>query len=255
MKINGNVVFNKNIGDGLFRMKIDAGKSINTKPGQFINILVSESYTPLLRKPISVYDAYDRFVEIVYKVAGDGTRLLSQKKQGENIDLIGPLGNSYLDFQSQIPDNRCRIILIGGGTGAASVHFLAGCLKNYGIPFTFIQGARCKTQMVAPAEFKKLGCLFTTDDGTLGKKGYVSGLLKEKLTDNTVIYTCGPKPMLRAIRDVAKTKKNVKVFASFEEYMGCGIGACLSCVIETNEGVNKRVCKDGTVFDLDEVAF
>jgi len=107
--------------------------------------------------------------------------------------------------------------------------------------------------MVAAAEFKKLGCLFTTDDGTLGKKGFVSDLLKEKLQDNAVIFTCGPRPCSGQSKTVAATKANVKVFASFEEYMGCGIGACLSCVIETNEGVNKRVCKDGTIFDLDEV--
>ena len=256
MRIKAKVVSNTQIGTDIWRIKLDAGKSIKAKPGQFINILISETYQPLLRRPFSIYDAYGKYVDVVYKVIGDGTRLLTQKKKDEVLDFIGPLGNSYLEQTVLGPKNKSQIVLIGGGTGAASVFFLAKYLKSKKIKYTFIQGARCKDQMVAPAEFKKLSCAFATDDGSMGKKGFVSEVLKDVLKDNAVIFTCGPKPMFKAIKAVADTKKLVKVFASFEEYMGCGIGACVSCVIEIKMGDTneyKRVCKDGTIFELNDV--
>ena len=181
---------------------------------------------------------------------------MTQKKKGDALDFIGPLGNTYVDLLAKT--DKSQIILIGGGTGAASVFFLAKYLKSKKIKFNFIQGARCKDQMVAPAEFKKFGCLFASDDGSLGTKGFVSDVLSKILNDNSIIFTCGPKPMFKAIKDVAGKKSGVKVFASFEEYMGCGIGACVSCVLEIKTGDSseyKRVCKDGTIFDLNGVVF
>lgn len=280
--MNAKVVSNDRIGEGLYRMKLDAGKKISVRPGQFINVLVSESYTPLLRRPFSIFDSDGRYVEIVYKVLGDATKILSEKKSGDILDFLGPLGRSYLEFDSglRIPDSG--IIIIGGGTGAASTYFLAKELRQKKIKFTFIQGARNKSQMIAPEEFKKLGCIFTTDDGSMGTKGFVTDVLSDVLEDaqssklkargsskpktrnpkpkdkNFTVFACGPKPMFRAIKEVADKKGNVEVFASFEEYMGCGIGACLSCVIEVKKGdytEYKRVCKDGTIFNLEDVIF
>jgi dihydroorotate dehydrogenase electron transfer subunit len=255
MRIKSKIVSNTKIGSDLWRLKLDAGKSIKARPGQFINLLISESYQPLLRRPFSIYDAYGKYVEIVYKVIGCGTRLLSEKKKGDVLDFMGPLGNSYLDHMT---GSKSPIVLIGGGTGAASVFFLAKYLKSKKIKFTFIQGAKCRDQMVARAEFKKLGCAFATDDGSMGNKGFASDVLKDVLKDDSIIFTCGPKPMFKAIKAVADTKNFVKVFASFEEYMGCGIGACVSCVLEIKTGDTteyKRVCKDGTIFDLNDVEF
>jgi dihydroorotate dehydrogenase electron transfer subunit len=255
-EMNAKVVSNEKIGESLYRMKLDAGKKMSAKPGQFVNVLVSDSYQPLLRRPFSIYDADGKSLSIVYKVIGDATKILSRKKPGDILDIIGPLGNTYPEPQKG--KQKQDLILIGGGTGAASIYFLAKTLKKKKVKFTLIQGARNKQQIVAPAEFKKLGCEFSTDDGSLGKKGFVSDLLQAMLKENTVIYTCGPKPMFKAIEAAADKKKNVKVFASFEEYMGCGIGACLSCVIEFKRGdysEYKRVCKDGTVFNLEDVIF
>ena len=143
-----------------------------------------------------------------------------------------------------------------------------------------MQGARNKAQLVAPAEFKKLGCVFTTDDGSFGRRGFVTDVLAEGIeggglkaegkTGNkskiqnlkskmeVIVFACGPKPMFKSIKAVCDKKKNVKVFASFEEYMGCGIGACLSCVVEARRGDYSgymRVCKDGPVFNLADVIF
>lgn len=279
MQIDAKVVSNENIGGNLFRLKLDCGRAVKALPGQFINILVSEFYTPLLRRPFSIYEAEKKTLTIVYKVLGDATRILSEKKPGDELNFLGPLGNPY-----PIPergDRNSELIIIGGGTGAASTYFLAKYLKQKKVKFKFIQGARSKSQMVASAEFKKLGCVFTTDDGSLGRKGFVTDVLEEWVEGGGrkaegkpqhasrstlrapqdmkfTVFACGPKPMFKAIREVAEKKPNVKVFASFEEYMGCGIGACLSCVVELKKGdytEYKRVCKDGTVFDLSDVVF
>ena len=253
MRIKSKVVSNTKIGSDLWRLKLNTGKNIKAKPGQFINILITKTYQPLLRRPFSIFNAYDEYVEIVYKVIGEGTRLLTEKKKNDVVDFIGPLGNSYIE---QIKPNA-NLILIGGGTGAASVYFLAQYLKANKIKFTIIQGAKNKSQMLAPIEFKKINCLFATDDGSMGKKGFVSNLLNDILKEDTIIFTCGPKPMFKAIKIIADKKNMVKVFASFEEYMGCGIGACVSCVVEIRKGnanEYQRVCKDGTIFDLNNVA-
>lgn len=258
MRYIGKVMKNKEIADNIWRMDIATGRIFKSLPGQFINVLVNGAYEPFLRKPFSICNATNNSLTIIYKVIGKGTKAMTVKKKGDRLDFIGPLGVSYLDFYSGPAAQRSKLFLIGGGTGAASVFYLAKYFRSKKIKFTFIQGARCKAQMVAASEFKKLGCLFATDDGTLGKKGFVSDLLKDRLEDNSIIFACGPKPMFRAIKAAADEKKNIKVFASFEEYMGCGIGACLSCAIEIKTAGGseyKRVCKDGTVFDLEDVVF
>lgn len=252
---------NKRIGKGLYRLALAAPKGFKAEPGQFVNVLVSETYEPLLRRPFSIFDFTPKGIEIVYKVIGKGTELLSQKKAGEKLNIIGPLGNGYpisgLATKKLSTVNRQpSTVLIGGGTGAASVYFLAKTLKAKRIPFTLIQGARKKELLLAVKEYKSMKALFASEDGSIGKKGFVTDILKNVLNDNAVIFTCGPKPMFRAIQDTARAKKNVKIYASFEEYMGCGIGACLSCVIPVKKGEDfeyKRVCKEGTVFNLSEV--
>jgi dihydroorotate dehydrogenase electron transfer subunit len=270
MNYTGKVKTNIEIAENIWKMDISTGKVFRSLPGQFINVLVNDSYEPFLRRPFSIFDAAKNSVTIVYKVLGQGTKALTEKAPGDKLDFIGPLGKSYVE--SYIPNHKSQIIIIGGGTGAASTYYLAKYLRSKKIKFTFIQGARCKPQMVAIPVFRKLGCIFATDDGSLGRKGFVSGLLEEVLASQIpnhksqtkkseirnpkyeiVVFACGPKPMFRAIKAVTDKNDKVKVFASFEEYMGCGIGACLSCVVEMKNGEYKRVCKDGTIFDLDEV--
>lgn len=250
------VIFNKKTGSGLFHMRAGLEKKTGTAPGQFINILVSEGYEPLLRRPFSVFNASPYSVEIVYKVVGKGTKLLSKKKKGAPLDFTGPLGNSYLDFLDEADGKK--IILVGGGTGAASVYFLAKELKKNKADFSVIQGAACGSELVCPEKFGKLGCLFATEDGSRGKKGMVTDVLKKKPVKNSVVFACGPAPMLKAVRKVCAAE--IKVYGSLEAYMGCGMGACLSCVIPVKAGKGsgfeyKRVCADGPVFDLEKVIF
>jgi dihydroorotate dehydrogenase electron transfer subunit len=252
------VVYNKKIGSGLYHMKLRADRALKCLPAQFINIRVSDTIQPLLRRPISIFDAAGRFVEVVYKVIGEGTTCLSRKKAGDRLDFIGPQGNSYLgtDEHSTIDIRYSNIILIGGGTGAASVHFLAQYLKKEKIKFKLIQGARCKEYLIYEKKFRELSAMFATEDGSCGTKGFVTDTLGTVLKDDSIIFACGPEPMIKAIKKTAAGFDNVKFFASFEAYMGCGIGACISCVIPVGTEDNfeyKRVCKDGTVFDVNDV--
>lgn len=232
-------------------------------PGQFVNIEVCRDIVPLLRRPFSVFDFKKGSLDIVYKVMGTGTSKLAERKPGEKISFIGPLGNYYSgvfqwDLSDWVKEMGKNIILAGGGTGAASVHFFASELNKQKTDFTAIQGAASKKDIVAADTFRKFKTKFSTVDGSLGRKGLVTDLLTEVLKDNTVVFACGPKGMLKAIYDVSLKRKNVQVYGSFEEYMGCGIGACVSCVIEVKSGAGaeyKRVCKDGTVFDLKDIVW
>jgi len=245
------VVFNKEIAKEIWHIKLKAEKAVKILPAQFINVRVTEGTVPLLRRPFSVYANFGRDIELVYRVIGTGTKELAAKKPGDIVDFIGPLGNTYPKH-----DKKGKIIVIGGGTGSASVHFLALALKKAKQKFTLIQGARTKDMIVDKTGFKKLGSVFTTEDGSLGIKGFVTNALKKVLNDNDTIYACGPEPMIKAIKSAAADKQRVKCYASFEAYMGCGIGACVSCVIPVGKQEDfeyKRVCKDGTVFDVSEV--
>ena len=261
MKQTGKVISNKPIGGGNYLLRMKVRQGFKCLPGQFINVEVCTDVVPLLRRPFSVFDSVKGRVDIVYKAIGAGTAKLAQRKPGEAISFIGPLGNSYTgvfpwDLSDWVKEMGKSVILIGGGTGAASVHFLASVLHGKKISFSAIQGAASKKDLVAPASFRKFGARFTTVDGSAGKKGLVTDVLKQMIADNAVIFACGPKPMLKAVYEESLKKKNVSVFGSFEEYMGCGIGACVSCVIEVKAGdasEYKRVCKDGTVFDLKDI--
>jgi len=218
-------------------------------PGQFVNIKTTEGLQPLLRRPLSIYRAKGVNIEILYEVVGKGTQLLSQKKSGEILDIIGPLGNGFNLRVTKLP------VLVAGGIGVAPLLFLAERLVA-SKPLVLI-GARTKDHILCEKELKKLGCSvkIATDDGSRGYKGKVTELLKHLLpTINyklSTIYACGPKPMLRTIAEISKSRK-IPAQISMEEHMACGIGACLGCVIKTKEGY-KRVCKEGPVFDVKEV--
>jgi len=230
----------------------------NSQPGQFLNIKIDEDI--FLRRPFSIHRVRANNLEILYEVVGKGTEILSQKKKGEYLDVIGPLGKGFnysiLNTQYSIP------ILVAGGIGVAPLTFLAQKLKEIPnsksqIPIVLI-GARNKNKILCAEEFKRLGfeLKIATDDGSIGFKGNVSDLLKHLLNTSyslltTIIYACGPYPMLKEIAKIAKDYK-IQAEVSLERHFACGIGICLGCVIETKQG-QKRVCKDGPVFKTEEI--
>jgi dihydroorotate dehydrogenase electron transfer subunit len=231
-------------------------------PGQFVNIKVSEALEPLLRRPLSIHRIrvqrreFREQIEILYEVVGKGTQILSQRKPGEYLDVIGPLGKGFdLHRQTGKQANR-QTIIVAGGMGVAPLLFLAEKLKSQA---TVLIGTKTKNQILCEKEFKDLGCIvkIATDDGSRGFKGKVTELLKYLLRTKNyelrTIYACGPRPMLKEISRISR-EYNIPAQICLEEHMACGIGACLGCAVKTREGY-QRVCKEGPVFYTDEMLF
>lgn len=220
------------------------------KPGQFINVYPNNG-AHLLPRPISICEIKDDLLRIVYRVVGEGTKEFSKMKAGDKLEIQGPLGNGY-DIQA--PYAAKKAILFGGGIGIPPMLELAkrlNCEKNIVLGY--------KDALFLHDEFNPYGTvIIATEDGSAGVKGNVLDAIKQHCIQAEVIYACGPLPMLRAIKAYA-IEHHMDCFVSLEEKMACGIGACLACVCnstqidEHSKVNNKRVCKEGPVFDAMEV--
>lgn len=221
--------------------------SETAKPGQFVHIAVSEH---TLRRPISIAETNraDNTFTILFKIVGSGTERLANYKVGEYLDLLGPNGSGFpID---QIKENE-TILLIGGGIGVPPIHFLATELKKLNVNVHVILGFQSQDYMFYEAEFSKLSEItVVTDDGSYGKKGFVTDYVHD-IDSVDRYFACGPLAMLKA---VANELEGIEGYLSFEERMGCGIGACYACVIPTNTPDKyKKICQDGPVFAANEV--
>lgn len=237
----------KELAKNIFDFTVIAPEIVSeTKPGQFLHVLCGGK--TFLRRPISICDAYDDKLRFIFEVKGEGTTELAKYEPGDMIDIMGPLGNAFIAKQLENP------VVIGGGIGVFPLYALCKQLEN---PKVFL-GFRSADRVVLEEEFSKIAdTTVATDDGSYGYNGYAVELLKKHITENKcgVIYSCGPTPMLRAVKQIAE-ENGIKCRLSLEQRMGCGIGACLVCSCESIfEGAYKykRVCKDGPVFWSDEV--
>ncbi|HCK24624.1 MAG TPA: dihydroorotate dehydrogenase electron transfer subunit [Bacteroides graminisolvens] len=216
-------------------------------PGQFAELEVEGSSKTFLRRPISInfIDKDNNEVWFLIQLVGDGTRHLAAVKRGQTINVILPLGNSFT-----MPENASeRLLLVGGGVGTAPMLFLGEQLSKKGFTPNFLLGARSQNDLLQLDEFTQYGNVFTTtEDGSMGEKGYVTqhSLLSTQTFNK--IYTCGPKPMMMAVAKYAKTN-NIECEVSLENTMACGFGVCLCCVENTTEG-HICVCKEGPVFNI-----
>jgi dihydroorotate dehydrogenase electron transfer subunit len=230
-------------------------------PGQFLHMRIEDSCDPLLRRPFSIHDFNpagkkgEGVIKIFYEVVGKGTALLSQKQSSSVVDVLGPCGHG---FDLLKIEKAKKIYIVAGGMGMAPLYFLAKTLVHKK-PVVLL-GARTKDQLFAEPELKKLklDVSISTEDGSEGTKGKItdvlSDLLKKDKTDgSTTICACGPKSMLAVVSELGR-RYNIGVFVSMEEFMGCGLGACLGCVIRTVNGY-KRICHDGPVFDSKELVW
>lgn len=221
----------------------------DTKPGQFAELRIDGTPTVMLRRPISVhsFDTAKNEVGFLVQLVGDGTRWLGSLKVGDKVNTIMPLGNGFA-----LPENGGkRYLLVGGGVGSAPLYYLAQELKVRGCDFTILIGARSAKDLYLREAYEALGRVeYTTEDATLGQKGYVTNhtVLSEKFD---YIYTCGPKPMMLSVARYAR-ENGIGCEVSLENKMACGLGACLCCVEDTKEG-HKCVCTDGPVFSIDEL--
>lgn len=228
----------------------------NFKPcaGQFVQLRILENTSFILRRPLSIFDYAPGSFRILFRVRGKGTDLLSKIKTGMQVDILGPLGHG---FDTKDTD---EFILISGGIGFAPVHCLARQLERDGKKDKCLIIAGSATDDLKPVfeNIEKQGFNITvmTDDGSFGKKGLVTEALAEKIkTDdikNTQVFTCGPEPMLKAIADMT-IKAGLRCQVSLESFMGCGVGACLCCVVEDSKDSYVRVCADGPVFSTDNI--
>lgn len=220
------------------------------RPGQFVEVRVDGSPATFLRRPISInhFDPVRNELWLLVAKVGDGTRRLSQLSAGDTVNCLLPLGNGF--SMPSRPDERR--LLVGGGVGVAPLLYLGEKMAEAGCRPTYLLGARTAADLLEMDLFRRTGDVYvTTEDGTAGERGFVTGhtLLGRERFDR--ILCCGPGPMMRAVaRYAAKADTGCEV--SLENQMACGLGACLCCVEKTVEG-NLCVCKDGPVFDVKQL--
>ena len=234
------VLSNEPIAPAVYKLVLAGDTSPITAPGQFVNIKVPGFY---LRRPISLCDWDDKALTVIYKVVGDGTKALSRIKTGEKLDLLIALGNGY-----DTAPSGDRPLLIGGGVGVPPLFGLCRKLIAENKTVNVILGFNTRAEIFLEDEFRALGAnvAVTTADGSYGLKGFVDAAMA--YAQYTYFYTCGPKPMLKAVDAAAKTGGQF----SLEERMGCGTGACMGCTCKTKNGP-KRVCTEGPVFLREEI--
>jgi dihydroorotate dehydrogenase electron transfer subunit len=240
-----------------FRLTLEApliGSSCT--PGQFVMILSRAGKDPLLRRPFSIHQATSNGqIQIYFKKVGRGTTILAHARVGEELDVFGPLGRGY-DIVREQP--AC---LVGGGLGIAPLLFLGKAIcradRDHGLD-RIILGGRSSTE-VEPlvADFERLGLplVCATDDGSYGERGFVTSLLeKQQLPPGTVVYGCGPEPMLEVLQSICRSRE-LGCQVSIESVMACGMGACLGCNVEGSDGDYVHVCIDGPVFRAEDLAW
>jgi len=229
-------------------------------PGQFVMLRVTDTIDPLLARPFGISSVLTRTsIEIFYRVVGRGTMLLSRTRPGRTLDMLGPLGRGF-----PMPEKGIQPILVTGGSGFPPLHLLAKALKKQKYRSVIFIGARDRSEL-PPAgilrSFKEQASALhiTTEDGSAGKKGLITDLFAPycSLPDRSVkakIYACGPTPMLKSVSTVA-AECSIPCFVSMEERMACGLGACMGCSVRRRAGGYLRVCKEGPVFEAEEIAW
>jgi dihydroorotate dehydrogenase electron transfer subunit len=241
------VVANDRIATGVGLIALHAPRTAaSVRPGQFVHLRIGYGTTFILRRPFSVHRVRGERLEILYQVVGGGTRALAEATARTQMDLIGPLGHGW-----DIPADVSHALLVAGGLGAAPLGMLAEELAARGVAITVASGAPSEDRLLARDLFEAVArrVEVATDDGSCGTPGFVTGVCESLLADEAldIVYTCGPEPMQRIVASQAAAA-GVPCQVSLERLMACGIGACLSCVVRTTEGL-KKACVDGPVFD------
>jgi dihydroorotate dehydrogenase electron transfer subunit len=227
------------------------------EPGQFVMLSPgalgsTPRSDPLLPRPMAVYRGAAERIEILYKRSGRGTALLAEARPGERVRLVGPLGRPFA-----LPEPGERALLVGGGTGIASLGELAARLVG-AAPVRVLLGARSEAELMGRGDFEALGAplAVATEDGSAGERGLVTELLARELASGgpARVYACGPTAMMRRCAEIAGLA-GAAAIASLENHMACGYGVCLGCAVPLRDGGYALVCRDGPVFAADDVAW
>lgn len=236
---NAKILFNEPVAPKIFKIVVDAPDlAVNSRPGQFLQVKIADELT--LRRPLGIAGNLNGKITIFYREVGRGTEILSKKRVDDYLNILGALGNGF-----SAP--KGKILLVGGGMGLAPLLCAA---QNFNSD-VLIAGRNADEVIFWQNEFKNHAenIFIATDDGSIGKKGFATDLLPEILAANnfSAIYTCGPEIMMKNVAKIALNNE-IPCEISLEKRMACGLGACLSCSIDTTLG-RKKVCKDGAVFD------
>ena len=250
---------NEQVGPRLHLMVLEAPEIAGAiLPGQFVHMKLPDLEAHILRRPFSVYarDKAAGTIDILYQEVGSVTKLMPGM-QGGTVEVIGPVGNTW--------NAECaHALLVGGGVGSAPLFMLAEALKEAGTPFDVVLGAQTRDALVARSRYADLmqcePCC-ATDDGSFGRAGFCTSLVEERLAQGCIadgaaydfLAVCGPEPLMRIVAKMG-ADAGVRTQVSMEKRMACGIGACLSCVVDTTGG-KKRSCVDGPIFDAQEVVW
>lgn len=250
------ITLHRNWGD-YHLLRIDApGIAAEAKPGQFLMVRITETLDPLLRRPISLHAKEGGAVELFFQIAGRGTARLARMKEGESLDVLGPLGRGF----DLAPDIRGKsAFLIGGGRGIAPLLFLSRELRARGAKVKILYGGKSLRDLPARERFLRDGTdiACATDDGSFGFPGFVTGLLEAEIGNAVpdLLFVCGPEAMMRAAAGIAGAR-GIPAQISLESVMGCGFGACWGCVKRIARGDGgrwRKICEDGPVFLADEI--
>ena len=245
--------------NNIYKFTVKAPEIVESaKPGNFIEIRVTDGIDPFLRRPISIYnlDKEKGILEFIFQVKGKGTEILAKKEEGNDIDIIGPLGHGIFKF-----DKYKNIAVIGGGIGIFPLYELSKQAKQNAVKVNCYLGFRNKDFVMLEKEFEEVTdkLIITTDDGTYKNKGFAIDYLKDDMEHEKYecIYACGPLPMLRAVQKYA-IENNIDCQLSLEEKMACGLGVCLGCAVKTAKSPKDapeywHVCKGGPVFNAKDV--
>jgi dihydroorotate dehydrogenase electron transfer subunit len=245
------VARNDRVAEGVGLLSLRAARIAHAvRPGQFIHLRIATGADFLLRRPFSVHQAASDTVRILFQVLGRGTRELSQKEPGDEMDAIGPLGHGW-----DVPEGATHALLVAGGLGAAPLGMLAEELSARGVAVSVAHGAPTADRLVARELFESQArrVEVATDDGSAGARGLVTSVSERLLAEDRpdVVFACGPEAMSRVVAAQARAA-GVPCQVSLERLMACGVGACLSCVVSTSTG-RKRACVEGPVFNAEEV--
>jgi dihydroorotate dehydrogenase electron transfer subunit len=267
IKLETEVLRNEEIAKGIHRLTLLApGIAESARPGQFVMIKArDQAGLSLLRRPFSIHQATaDSRIQILFKCVGQGTAFLANRRIGDNLNLVGPLGQGYL-----LPRQAANICVVGGGMGVAPLFYLVkqllqGNLEHKAL-LVFLGAATGSEITTVARDFAALGVtvMTSTDDGSHGHHGLVTDLVRDRLAQDVAwhVYSCGPQPMLKAVAGYC-LERGWPCQVSLETLMACGISACLGCTIRRSaQGVARdqrpylHVCKDGPVFAAGEVAW
>lgn len=250
--VTARVIKHKLIAGDVWELVIHAPEIAHlTQPGQFVHIRLTDTLDPLLRRPFSIADCDKAAgtLTLIYRVVGRGTALMTKLQPGDSLDCMGPLGNGFA-LNAQHP------LLVGGGMGLAPLVMLAKAFCSR--PASILMGGRNEDELFWPNIYANVceNIHITTDDGSVGHRGFTVDLLPKILEQEKfdAVYACGPHAMLKGVAEVA-ARHGVPCQVSLEDYMACGVGACLSCTCASSSGKRHKVCTDGPVFWAEEVAW